>query len=145
SLASAQGGVGALSLAKEAKSLREVLIATSPQTLDGSAYSSLGSLYYKVPGWPIGFGNDDKAEEMLKKALESNPKGIDPNYFYGHFLAEEVRAKEAKLYLTRAMQASPLADRPLSGKGRTPQIKANLVIFKKSMRLLLVEDGILLA
>lgn len=67
SLAGAKGGLGALSLAKEAKSLLEQVIKTSPQTLDGSAYTSLGSLYYKVPGWPIGFGDDDKAEQMLKK------------------------------------------------------------------------------
>ncbi|MDW1892551.1 hypothetical protein R7O12_25450, partial [Vibrio sp. Vb1574] len=122
----AQGGLGALSLAKEAKSLLEGVIATSPQTLDGSAYTSLGSLYYKVPGWPIGFGDDDKAEEMLKKALEINPKGIDPNYFYGDFLAEEGRDKEAKVYLTRAMQASPRPDRPLADKGRKLEIEATL-------------------
>ncbi|HHF3074203.1 TPA: tetratricopeptide repeat protein [Vibrio diabolicus] len=126
SLAGAQGGLGALSLAKEAKSLLEGVIATSPQALDGSAYTSLGSLYYKVPGWPIGFGDDDKAEEMLKKALEINPKGIDPNYFYGDFLAEEGRDKEAKVYLTRAMQASPRPDRPLADKGRKLEIEATL-------------------
>lgn len=74
SLAGAQGGLGALSLAKEAKSLLEGVIATSPQTLDGSAYTSLGSLYYKVPGWPIGFGDDDKAEEMLKKSVRDQSK-----------------------------------------------------------------------
>ncbi|EHR0758986.1 hypothetical protein KUH14_003696 [Vibrio parahaemolyticus] len=126
SLAGAQGGLGALSLAKEAKSLLEGVIATSPQTLDGSAYTSLGSLYYKVPGWPIGFGDDDKAEEMLKKALEINPKGIDPNYFYGDFLAEEGRDKEAKVYLTRAMLATPRPDRPLADKGRKLEIEATL-------------------
>lgn len=126
SLAGAQGGLGALSLAKEAKSLLEEVIATSPQTLDGSAYTSLGSLYYKVPGWPIGFGDDDKAEEMLKKALEINPKGIDPNYFYGDFLAEDGRDKEAEVYLTRAMQASPRPNRPLADKGRKLEIEAAL-------------------
>ena len=126
SLAGAQGGLGALSLAKEAKSLLEEVIKTSPQTLDGSAYTSLGSLYYKVPGWPIGFGDDDKAEQMLKKALKINPKGIDPNYFYGDFLAEEGRDKEAKVYLTRAMQASPRPDRPLADKGRKLEIEATL-------------------
>jgi tetratricopeptide (TPR) repeat protein len=126
SLAGAKGGLGALSLAKEAKSLLEQVIKTSPQTLDGSAYTSLGSLYYKVPGWPIGFGDDDKAEQMLKKALEINPNGIDPNYFYGDFLAEEGRDQEAKVYLTHAMQASPRPDRPLADKGRRQEIEATL-------------------
>ncbi|CAM3002354.1 tetratricopeptide repeat protein [Vibrio mytili] len=126
SLAGAQGGLGALSLVKESKALLEEVIETSPKTLEGSAYTSLGSLYYKVPGWPIGFGDDDKAEQMLKKALEINPNGIDPNYFYGDYLAEEGRYDEAKLYLTRAMQASPRPDRPLADKGRRSEIETTL-------------------
>ncbi len=126
SLAGAKGGLGALSLVKEAKSLLEQVIASSPETLEGSAYTSLGSLYYKVPGWPVGFGDDDIAEQMLKKALEINPNGIDPNYFYGDFLAEEGRDQEAKVYLTRAMHASPRPDRPLADKGRKLEIEATL-------------------
>ncbi|ELS3448074.1 TPA: hypothetical protein RQK43_002301 [Vibrio vulnificus] len=126
SLAGAQGGLGALSLANEAKALLEKVIATAPNTLDGSAYTSLGSLYYKVPGWPLGFGDDEKAEEMLKKALEINPKGIDPNYFYGDFLAEDGRSKEAKVYLTRAKQAEPRLNRLLADKGRQLEIDAAL-------------------
>ena len=35
----------------------------------GSAYTSLGTLYFKVPGWPVGFGDEEKAEELLRKAL----------------------------------------------------------------------------
>ncbi|MCG3728678.1 tetratricopeptide repeat protein [Vibrio cincinnatiensis] len=126
SLAGVQGGLGGLSLAKEAKSLLEEVIDNAPETLDGSAYTSLGSLYYKVPGWPIGFGDDEKAELMLKKALEINPTGMDPNYFYGDFLAEEGRGKEARVYLSRAMQASPRPDRSLTDKGRKQEIEATL-------------------
>ncbi|ENI8073942.1 tetratricopeptide repeat protein [Vibrio vulnificus] len=126
SLAGAEGGLGALSLAKEAKALLEKVIATAPNTLDGSAYTSLGSLYYKVPGWPLGFGDNEKAEEMLKKALEINPKGIDPNYFYGDFLAEDGRRTEAKVYLTRAKQAEPRLNRLLADKGRQLEIDAAL-------------------
>lgn len=126
SLAGAQGGLGALSLAKEAKALLEQVIETSPTTLDGSAYTSLGSLYYKVPGWPIGFGDDDKAEEMLKKALEINPKGIDPNYFYGDFLAQIGQTKQARAYLTKALHAEPRADRQLADEGRKKDIEITM-------------------
>lgn len=126
SLAGVQGGLGALSLAKEAKALLEQVIETSPTTLDGSAYTSLGSLYYKVPGWPIGFGDDDKAEEMLKKALQINPKGIDPNYFYGDFLAQNGQPTLARTYLTRALQAEPRADRQLADEGRKKDIEITM-------------------
>lgn len=87
SLAGVRGGLGALSLVKEAKSLFEEVIAKSPNTLDGSAFTSLGTLYYKVPGWPVAFGDDKKAEQLLKQALDMNPNGIDANYFYGDFFS----------------------------------------------------------
>jgi tetratricopeptide (TPR) repeat protein len=130
SLAGAKGGLGALSLAEEAKELLEQVIETSPTTLNGSAYTSLGSLYYKVPGWPIGFGDDDKAEEMLKKALEINPNGIDPNYFYGDFLAQDGRKKEAKAYLMKALQAEPRLHRQLADEGRKKDIEITMARIK---------------
>ncbi len=122
SLAGADGGLGALSLVKEAKKLLEQVIEKSPETLNGSAYTSLGSLYYQVPGWPIGFGDDEMAEKMLLKALEINPDGIDPNYFYGDFLAQDGRKKEAMSYLNKAQNAKPRADRPLADVGRQQEI-----------------------
>ncbi|MCC4274364.1 tetratricopeptide repeat protein [Marinomonas communis] len=125
-LAGAKGGLGALSLVKEAKELLESVIDRAPQTLEGSAYTSLGSLYYQVPGWPIGFGNDKEAEKMLKKALEINPNGIDPNYFYADFLVQDGRKEEAKQYFNRALQASPRPNRPLADEGRRMEIQAKL-------------------
>ena len=75
-----EGGLGALGLVKQAKASLEQALAIDPQALAGSAYTSLGSLYYQVTGWPLGFGDDDKAEAMLKQSLAINPDGIDPNY-----------------------------------------------------------------
>ncbi|SHO57006.1 tetratricopeptide repeat protein [Vibrio quintilis] len=126
SLAGADGGMGALSLVKSAKVLLEEVIEQAPDTLAGSAYTSLGSLYYKVPGWPIGFGSDKKAEKMLKKALTINPDGIDPNYFYGDFLAEDGRKKQAIEYLQRAAKAPPRPGRELADKGRQADIAKRL-------------------
>ena len=42
---------------------------------------------------------------MLRKALAMNPPGIDPNFFYGDFLAGLRPAAEATAYLQRALQA----------------------------------------
>ncbi len=52
SYAGAKGGLGALSLAKEARGNLEAALKINPKALDGSAYTSLGTLYYKVPGFP---------------------------------------------------------------------------------------------
>ena len=84
--AGAKGGLGALALAKQAKKSLEKALELNPSALQGSAYASLGTLYYKVPGWPLGFGNKRKAEEYLQTALELEPESIDNNYFYAGFL-----------------------------------------------------------
>jgi tetratricopeptide (TPR) repeat protein len=121
--AGARGGLGALSLAKESRKQLEAAIAIDPTALQGSAYTSLGTLYFKVPGWPIGFGDREKAEELLQQALAINPDGIDPNYFYGEFLFEEDRYAESIAVLNHALQAAPRPDRPIADAGRRAEIQ----------------------
>lgn len=127
SLAGEKGGLGALGLVKQAKTLYEQAIALNGEALDGSAYGSLGVLYYKVPSWPIGFGDKAKAEQLLKKALAINPKGIDPNFFYGEFLIENNRVPEGITYLERGLQAPPRPGRAVADAGRREEIRALLV------------------
>jgi tetratricopeptide (TPR) repeat protein len=124
SYAGAKGGLGALGLAKEARGNLEKALAIDPRALDGSAYTSLGTLYARVPGFPVGFGDDDKARKLLLKALEVNPDGIDPNYFYADFLYGEGQYAEALKYLARASQAPPRPGRESADKGRRAEIDA---------------------
>lgn len=126
SLAGERGGLGALSLVKEAKAALEKALTQDPNALDGSAYTSLGSLYYKVPGWPVGFGDDEQAERLLKKALTINPNGIDPNYFYGDFLLEQGHNAQAKVYLQKALHAPNRPGRELADKGRRYEIQQKM-------------------
>jgi tetratricopeptide (TPR) repeat protein len=122
SYAGAKGGVGALSLVKDAKAALEHALALDPKALAGSAYTSLGSLYYQVPGWPIGFGDDRKAREMLEAALKINPDGIDPNYFFGDYLYRKGDYAGARKALEHALQAPARPDRPLADEGRRKEI-----------------------
>ena len=124
--AGAKGGLGALDLVEQARSSLEAALAIDPRALDGSAYTSLGSLYYQVPGWPIGFGDDKRAEAMLQKALEINPSGIDPNYFYGDYLFRQKRYAQARLALLRAQAAPDRPGRKLADEGRRGEIRALL-------------------
>jgi tetratricopeptide (TPR) repeat protein len=126
SYAGAKGGFGALSLAKDAKAALEHALQLDPTALSGSAYTSLGSLYYQVPGWPIGFGNDAKARELLDRALALNPEGIDPNYFLGDYLYRQRDFDGARAALERALQAPARPDRPLADEGRRREIQALL-------------------
>jgi tetratricopeptide (TPR) repeat protein len=120
------GPFNALSYAKAARESLEKAMDIDATALDGSAYASLGTLYFKVPGWPIGFGDDDKASTLLKKAIEINPKGIDSNYFYADYLSEEDNYSAAKKYLLIAKAAASRPDRPLADKGRQQEIVALL-------------------
>jgi tetratricopeptide (TPR) repeat protein len=120
--AGVKGPFGAMSLAKEAREALMHAEKADPDVLDGSVYTSLGTLYYKVPGGLIGFGDKDLAREYLEKAVAVNPDGIDSNYFYGEFLYEEADYARAKDALTKAQQAPARPDRPLADEGRKREI-----------------------
>ena len=124
--AGAKGGLGALDLVKASKASLEQALAKNDQALEGSAYTSLGALYYQVPGWPVGFGDDDKAQAMLSKALTLNPDGIDPNYFYGDFLYRQERYADARVALLKAQAAKPRPGREVADQGRQAEIQALL-------------------
>lgn len=131
--AGVNGGLGALGKVKEARKLLEAAEKIEPDVLNGSVYTSLGSLYYQVPGWPIAFGNDEKAEQYLKKALRINPRGIDPNYFYADYLLENDQPEKALEYLKRAMEAPPRPDRPLADEGRREEVQRAMARARKML------------
>lgn len=131
--AGAKGGLGALDQVKQAKKLFERAIKLDPAAMDGSAYTSLGSLYYQVPGWPVGFGDDDKAKEMLLKGLNYNPDGIDSNYFYGDYLLEQKEYPQAVAAFEKALQAAPRPGRESADAGRKGEIEVALAKAKKHL------------
>jgi len=146
SWAGAQGGLGALSKVKAAKVDLEKALALDPKALQGSAYTSLAALYDRVPGWPIGFGDADKADQLLKQALQLNPTGIDSLYFWGDHLYRQKRYSEAREALQKALLAAPrgpgnrrcrTAQRDRKRAGRHQQ-KTQLTGVR--VRLLLIED-----
>jgi tetratricopeptide (TPR) repeat protein len=130
-LAGEDGGLGALSKVKQARVLLEQAEKIDPGCMDGSVYTSLGSLYYQVPGWPIGFGDDDKAREYLQKALAMNPDGIDSNYFYGDYLLDQGSYKEAIDAFEKALKAPARPDRPIADAGRKKEATEGIAKARK--------------
>jgi tetratricopeptide (TPR) repeat protein len=120
------GGLSALSLVKAAKSSFEKAMEINDAVMQGSAYTSLGALYYQVPGWPIAFGSDKKAKQLLEKALVMNPDGIDSNYFYADFLVQQKDYASAKKVLLHALEAPQRPGREVADYGRRQEIKALL-------------------
>jgi tetratricopeptide (TPR) repeat protein len=126
SVAGLKGGLGALSLAKEARDRLQQAEQLQPGALEGSALTSLGALYYQVPGWPIGFGNKDKARSSLQAALALDPSGIDANYFYADFLLSQGDVAGARTAAERALAAPVRPGREVADNGRRAEIKTLL-------------------
>ena len=120
--AGVRSGLGALSLAKEARQRFDEALKLNDKAMGGSAYTSLATLYAKVPGWPIGFGDKDKAEDYFKKSLGINPDGIDPHFFYGEYLLDRGRHAEARGHLETALKAPARPGRELADQGRRNEV-----------------------
>ncbi|MDR9438141.1 MAG: hypothetical protein RI841_01360 [Halomonas sp.] len=129
--AGASGGLGALKLVKQARDELETALALDPLALDGSAYTSLGALYYQVPSWPLAFGDDDKAEWHLQRALSINPDGLDSLYFWGDYLHEQGRDAEARRALEKALRAPSRPGRELADAGRREEVRRLLAQLKE--------------
>jgi len=131
--AKAKGGIGALKIAEKARDLLLAAEKINPLALQGSAYTTLGSLHYKVPGWPIGFGDKKKARTYLEKALQINPTGIDPNYFYADFLSEQGEYAKAMEYYKKALAAPARPGREDADAGRKQDIEVGMKATEKKL------------
>jgi tetratricopeptide (TPR) repeat protein len=122
--AGVKGGLGALGLAKTSRTRFEQALAIDEKAMDGSAHTSLGTLYHKVPGFPIAFGSDKKARGHLEKAIRLAPTAIDTNYFYAEFLYDEGEYAQALKHLETAAKAPPRPGREIADAGRRAEIDA---------------------
>lgn len=123
SQARANGGLGALTVAREARKAFDNAVAIDGSVMHGAAYYGLGGLYAKVPRWPIGFGDKAQAEAMFKRAVATAPNGLDSNYYYGDFLVRQDRPNEARPYLERALKAPLREGRELADGGRRAKVE----------------------
>jgi len=124
--AKAKGGLGALDLAEQARDLALAAAKIDDKALEAGAYTALGALYYKVPGWPVGFGNDKRAREYLDKALAIAPNAVDVNYFYGDFMIEQGDEPKARAFLEKALLRPPRPGHEDADFGRRIEIQNDL-------------------
>lgn len=95
----------ALESLKNSKRLLQKAIQIDPNALEGAAFVTLGTLYYLAPSWPLSFGDEEKAEKLLKKGLDINPNSIDANYFYADYLLSSDNVSKATKYFNLALTA----------------------------------------
>ena len=111
--ASLTWGLTALNHASRARDLLLEAYKMDPKALDGGAPTSLGVLYYRVPGFPLGWGDTDKARQFLEEAVKNAPSGRDAHYFYADFLFEQGDYKKAEQVLKTALALPHHPERPV--------------------------------
>jgi tetratricopeptide (TPR) repeat protein len=122
SLYNEQGGitgpVKALQFATRARDTLDRMEKKDPKAFDGGAPTSLGVLYYRVPGFPMGFGDKKKARHYLEEAVRNAPNGLDAHYFYADFLQEQGEYGKSAEILTQALTLPAHPERPIWDKNR---------------------------
>jgi tetratricopeptide (TPR) repeat protein len=113
----------ALGVATRARDILEQAYKIDPARMDAGATTSLGVLYYRVPGFPIGFGDKAKARQLLEQAVKLAPNGLDAWYFYGDFLYTQNEYPKAADVFQHALKIPVHQDRPLWDKNRRLVIK----------------------
>jgi tetratricopeptide (TPR) repeat protein len=115
-----------LGFATAARDILQKAAKIDPKVLNGGVPMSLAVLYYRVPGFPIGFGSSAKARAYLNTALAQDPNGLDANYFYGDYLYTQGDYAGAKAYFERALRAPANPTRPIWYAGRRADVRAEL-------------------
>jgi len=115
-----------LGLANRARDILARAYAINPRAGNGGAAMSLGVLYYKVPGSPIGFGDKARARQLLLQALALDPNGLDANYFWADYLYDQGDSSGARIALQRALRAPHDPNRPIWDVGRRGEVQALL-------------------
>ncbi len=122
SLANEHGGltgpVRALQYATRARDILDRMEKKDPKAFEAGAPTSLGVLYYRVPGFPMGFGDKKKARHYLEEAVRDAPNGLDAHYFYGDFLQEQGEYAKSAEVLKHALTLPARPERPIWDKNR---------------------------
>jgi tetratricopeptide (TPR) repeat protein len=132
--AAMSSGLSALADAKAARKSFEQAYKIDRTALEAGAPTSLGTLYYRVPGFPIAFGDNDKARHYLAEGVTLAPDGMDANYFYGDFLLTQGEYAAAAKVLQRALASPPHPDRPIWDAGRRAEIRVLLAKANAKLR-----------
>lgn len=119
-----------LGLATAARDILQKAYKIDPLAEKGGVAMSLGVLYYKVPGWPIGFGNATKAKAYLNQGLAVDPLSLDTNWFLGDYWVSQGDKVKARAFFDKALAAPVDSNRPIWDAGRRAEVRAAMAKLK---------------
>ncbi len=119
-----------LGLLKQARQKLEAALAIDPN--HAGANSTLGSLYFNVPKWPLSFGDRKKGRAYLLKSLAIDPTSGWQNLDYAKCLFKDEDYSGAVKYATITLQ-SPM--RAGSKRDASLHAEAEALIVKAKEKL----------
>ena len=126
--------VASLGLAKEARDLLEAAVQNDTGAATSMITTALGALYNEIHGWPIGFHDDGKARAHFAKALEANRDGMDANYFYGDYLVQQRKYRDALPYLEKALAVPVRPDHERYDAGLRTEVEEALAKARQKLK-----------
>ncbi len=111
--ASMTWGLAALNLATRARDILLQAESLDPKAFDAGAPTTLGVLYYRVPGFPIAWGDKKRARSYLDEAVRNAPNGREAHYYFADFLYAQGDYGRAKQLLETAMKMAHHPERPV--------------------------------
>ncbi len=100
-----KGIMKSLSLVSPIKEAAERVIGIDEGFFYGGPWRILGRLYHKAPGFPISIGDNDKALECLRKAVELGPRFFLNRLFLAELHISRREKEEAREQLEWIMDA----------------------------------------
>ena len=123
-----------LGLAKQARKTLETALAMTPNAYAIEAYSTLGSMYANIPGFPLAFGDKKKARECYQKALAVNSSSIGANLGYAHLLFKADDYVGAIKHATAALNGTPRPGREKADKAARASAETLIAKAKEKLR-----------
>ncbi len=106
-LSEERGIINAQRMTRPMENLFLRVIALNEHYDNAGGHKALGRMYFRLPGFPISFGDKKKAIFHLKRALELYPHDIIARAFYAEALYEMGQKQEA-FQLAEAILATPV-------------------------------------
>ena len=129
--AAADWGLSSLSRLRDARELLIRSIDLDPKAMDASAFITLGNLYYRLPGWPISYGDNRQALIYLEAAVRLFPNALDSNYFLGDYWLHDGNYAKALEFLEKAEKAPIRQTQRLSDEKIKQELAVALVAARK--------------
>lgn len=122
-----EGKFAALSNVKISKKYLLAAVEKSRCVANGAALNALGTIHYRVPPWPIGFGSDTKARSYFEEAIKCFPNNPDIIWRRAEFLADNGEAEKA---LTDLKKASKLLAKRARSEDKYKKLDVEKLIVK---------------